>query len=76
MNDDQRKNLDITATAISQHLVFAWNYAATLRSFQRHTRESAAILERTGHFIATITRAMWDALLLQLSHCSDRRSEE
>ena len=55
MNDDQRKNLYNTATAISQHLISAWNYDATLRSFQRHTRESAAILERTGHLIATIT---------------------
>ena len=75
MNDDQRKNLDITATAISQYLVYAWNYAATLRGFQRHTRESTAILERTGHFIATITLAMWEALLLKLSHCSDNRRE-
>jgi chromate transporter len=71
MNDDQKKNLEITAMAIGQHLAFASNYVATLRGFQKHTRESAAILELTGHFIATVTRAMWEALILKLSHCSD-----
>lgn len=71
MNADQEKNISGTFAAIGDHLAWAWNYAATLRGLQDHTRESRTALERVEHFIATIFYAMWYALLLKLSHCTD-----
>jgi len=75
MNPDQDKNLLSTAITIAQHLAFAWNYSATLRGLQQYARECPAILDRNGHFVATITYALWDSLFLKLSHCSDNRKE-
>ncbi|MGH7826748.1 MAG: hypothetical protein ACREQ7_16440 [Candidatus Binatia bacterium] len=75
MNPDQDKNLSSTAATIADHLARAWNYCATLRGLQRYARECPAILDSNGHFIATITYALWDSLFLNLSHCSDNRKE-
>lgn len=72
MNPDQKKNLFRTAEVIAEHLVYAWNYTATLRALQRHARECPDVLDQNRHFISTITYAMWDALFLKLSHCSDK----
>jgi hypothetical protein len=71
MNLDQVKNVSDTMQAIADHLTWAWNYVATLRSLQHYTRESPAVLDKVGHFIATIHTAIWYALFLKLSHCSD-----
>jgi hypothetical protein len=38
-------------------------------------QNSITTLERNGHFIATITYALWDSLILALSHCSDSGKE-
>src|SRR5881397_2207240 len=75
MNPEQDENLLTTAKIIAQHLAFAWNYSATLRGLQQYARECPTILDRNGHFVATITYALWDSLLLKLSHCSDNRRE-
>jgi hypothetical protein len=64
-----------TTETIAEHLVYAWNYCATLRALQRHAREYPKILDAHGHFISTIYFALWDALFLKLAHCSDKRKE-
>ena len=75
MNPDQDKNLFSTAKTVAEHLAFAWNYSATLRGLQQYTRECPAILKRNEHFVTTIWYALWYALFLKLSHCSDSRKE-
>ena len=75
MNPDQDNNLSDTAAAIADHLAWARTYSATLRALQQYARESPAILDSNGHFVATITYAMWYALFLKLSHCTDLRKE-
>jgi hypothetical protein len=75
MNPDQDNNVFRTGAAIAEHLSLACTYATTLRGLQQYARECLAILERNGHFIATITYAMWDSLILALSHCSDSGKE-
>ena len=71
MNRDQQNNLTETADAIGDQLSWTWNYIATLRELQKHARSHPELIERNNHFFLTITRAMWDALFLKLSHCSD-----
>jgi len=73
MNPDQEQNAFRTAETIAEQLVYAWNYCATLRALQRHAREAPAVLDLSGHFVSTITLALWDALFLKLAHCSDKR---
>ena len=75
MNSEQDSNAFSTAEIIAEHLVYAWNYCATLRAFQRHARKCPDILDRNGHLVSTITFALWDALFMKLAHCSDRRKE-
>ena len=75
MNVEQDRNAFKTADTIADHLVYAWNYHATLRALQRHARETADVLDAHGHFISTVTYAIWDALFLEIAHCSDRRKE-
>lgn len=75
MNTDQNRNIFCTAETIADHLVFAWNYSATLRGLQQWARDCPAILDKNGHFVSTITDALWDSLFLKLSHCSDNRKE-
>ena len=55
--------------------MFASNYSATLRGLQQYARECPTVLDRNGHFVTTITYALWDSLFLKLSHCSDKRKE-
>jgi hypothetical protein len=57
--------------AIGDHLSLAWNYISTLRAFQKYARSQPELIKRHNHFFFTITRAIWDALFLKLSHCSD-----
>jgi hypothetical protein len=75
MNPDQDQNPSRTVAAIAEHLSLARIYAATLRGLQQYARECPAILERNGHFVGTITYAMWNSLILALSHCSDNGKE-
>jgi hypothetical protein len=63
------------ADTIAEHLVFAWNYCATLRALQCHARSHPDLLEQNAHFFSTFTFALWDSLFLKLAHCSDRRKE-
>jgi hypothetical protein len=72
MNAQQQKNVLHTADAIGEDLALAWNYVATLRALQRHARSSPNVIDRNNHFFSTITSAIWEALLLKLSHCSDK----
>ena len=72
---DQEKNISSIAKTIADHLGFAWNYYGTLRGLQHYTRECPTILDRHGHFIATIHRALWDVLFLKLNHCSDTQKK-
>ncbi|MFH1700536.1 MAG: hypothetical protein ABIE07_08105 [Candidatus Zixiibacteriota bacterium] len=71
MNKNQQRNLIETADAIGSHLALTWNYVATLRALQKHARSHPKLIEAHNHFIFTITQALWDVLLLKLSHCSD-----
>ena len=71
MNQDQHKNLMETADAIGDQLSWVWNYIATLRELQKYAQSRAELIERNNHFFFTIIQAMWDSLLLKLSHCSD-----
>ena len=75
MNPEQDNNTFATAETIAEHLVYAWNYSATLRALQRHARECPDVLDSNGHLVSTITLALWDALFMKLAHCSDRRKE-
>jgi AbiU2 len=75
MNPDQDKHLLSTTTTTAQHLVFAWNDSATRRGLHQYARECPAILDRNGHFVASVTYALWDSLFLKLSRCSDNRKE-
>ena len=72
MNKDQQRNLLRTADAIGDHLAWAWNYVATLRALQKHARSRPKLIEKHNHFFSTVMFAMWDALFLKLSHCSDK----
>jgi hypothetical protein len=62
MNPDEDKNTFLTAEAIADHLAHAWSYSATLRGLQHYSRKCPAILDRNGHFVATITYGMWYSL--------------
>jgi hypothetical protein len=75
MNPEQDRDAFATTEIIAEHLVYAWNYCATLRGFHRHARECPDVLDTNGHLISTITFALWDALFMKLAHCSDRRKE-
>lgn len=75
MKSNQECNGFKTAETIAEHLVYAWNYCATLRALQRHARECPDVLDRNGHFFSTLTFALWDSLFLKLAHCSDSRRE-
>jgi hypothetical protein len=75
MNKNQQRNLIGTADAIGGHLALAWNYVATLRALQKHARSHPKLIEAHNHFFFTITQALWDVLLLKLSHCSDTTKE-
>ena len=75
MTPDQDHNAFETTEMIAEHIVYAWNYCATLRALQRHARECPSVLDANGHLVSTITFALWDALFLKLAHCSDRRKE-
>lgn len=71
MNQDQQKNLIKTADAIGDQLSWVWNYISTLRELQKYAKTHPELIVRNNHFFFTIMQAMWDALLLKLSHCSD-----
>jgi len=75
MNDVQINNLFRTAEKIADHLVYAWNYCATLRRLQYFSKQCPEVFDANGHFISTIFYAMWDSLFLELSHCTDKRRE-
>ncbi len=75
MNPERYQNAFATAKTIAEHLVYAWNYCATLRALQRHAQEAPGTLDAHGHLISTLTYALWDALFLKLAHCSDKRKE-
>jgi Sodium/hydrogen exchanger family len=71
MNPDQEQNLLHTVTTIAEHLAFTSNYVATLRGLQEYASEDPTALDRIGPLTSTIHSAMWNSLVLKLSHCSD-----
>lgn len=75
MNINQQRNLIGIADAIGDDLALAWNHVATLRALQKHARSNPKLIEAHNHFFFTITKALWDVLLLELSHCTDTKRE-